>query len=62
MVIIDHKTGQVLACTGGLGEKTTSRSFNRATQSIRQTGSAIKPIALLAPAIDKKSHNSFNNI
>ena len=54
MVIIDHKTGQVLACTGGLGEKTTSRAFNRATQSIRQTGSAIKPIALLAPAIDKK--------
>lgn len=28
--------------------------MNRATQSIRQTGSAIKPIAVLAPAIDKK--------
>lgn len=41
-------------CTGGLGKKTESRTFNRATQSVRQTGSAIKPIAVLAPAIDKK--------
>lgn len=54
MVIIDHKTGNVVACTGGLGKKDKARSLNRATQSIRQTGSAIKPIAVLAPAIDKK--------
>ncbi len=54
MVIIDHQTGYIVACMGGLGEKTKARSFNRATQSIRQTGSAIKPIAVLAPAIDKK--------
>ena len=54
MVIIDHTTGEVLGCVGGLGEKTEARSLNRATQSIRQTGSAIKPLAVLAPAIDKK--------
>ena len=54
MVIIDHKTGSVLGCVGGLGTKKESRVFNRATQSVRQTGSAIKPIAVLAPAIDKK--------
>ena len=54
MVIIDHKTGQVLACVGGLGEKTTARGLNRATQSIRQTGSAIKPLAVLAPGIEEK--------
>ena len=54
MIIIDHKTGYVVGCTGGLGKKTTARSLNRATQSIRQTGSAIKPIAVLAPAINKK--------
>lgn len=54
MVIIDHKTGYVLGCTGGLGKKTSARPFNRATQSVRQTGSAIKPIAVLAPAINKK--------
>ena len=54
MVIMDHKTGQVLGCVGGLGKKTEARPLNRATQSVRQTGSAIKPIAVLAPAIDKK--------
>ena len=54
MVIIDHKTGHVVACTGGLGKKTEARPLNRATQSVRQTGSSIKPIAVLAPAIDKK--------
>lgn len=35
-------------------KKTTSRGFNRATQALRQTGSAGKPIAVLAPALDKK--------
>ena len=54
MVIIDHKAGYVVACCGGLGEKAESRPLNRATQSIRQTGSAMKPLAILAPAIDKK--------
>ena len=54
MVVINHKDGSVVGCVGGLGEKKDSRVFNRATQSIRQTGSAIKPIAVLAPAIDKK--------
>lgn len=54
MVIIDHKTGQVMGCVGGLGEKTTSRGFNRATQAKRQTGSAIKPIAVLGPALEEK--------
>lgn len=54
MVIIDQKTGYVVSCVGGLGEKTTARSLNRATQSVRQTGSSIKPLAVLAPAIDKK--------
>lgn len=54
MVIIDHNTGYVLGCVGGVGEKTVSRGFNRATQAKRQTGSAIKPIAILAPAIEEK--------
>lgn len=54
MVIIEHKTGYVLGCVGGLGKKDTVRPLNRVTQSIRQTGSAIKPLAILAPAIDKK--------
>ena len=54
MVIIDHKTGQVIGCVGGLGEKKDVRPLNRSTQSVRQTGSAIKPLSVLIPAIDKK--------
>ena len=55
MVVIDHSTGYVVGCVGGLGEKKTARGFNRATQAVRQTGSAIKPLAVLAPGIDKKN-------
>ena len=54
MIVMDHKTGNVLSCVGALGKKDISRPFNRATQSTRQTGSSIKPLAILAPAIDKK--------
>ena len=54
MVILDHSNGNVLACAGGLGEKTTYRGLNRATQSTRQTGSSIKPLAVLIPGIDRK--------
>ena len=54
MVIIDYKTGNVVGTVGGLGEKTESRGLNRATQSVRQTGSSIKPIAVVAPALQEK--------
>jgi len=53
MVIINNDNGQVVGCIGGIGEK-TPRGFNRATQAYRQTGSSIKPIAVLVPGIDKK--------
>lgn len=53
MVIIDNKTGYVSGCVGALREKTTIRGLNRATQSVRQTGSAIKPIADLIPGIEE---------
>ncbi len=52
MVLMDHKTGYVLACVGGIGEKTTTFGLNRATQSPRQPGSSIKPIAVLCPGIN----------
>lgn len=54
MVVMDYSTGNVLGIVGGMGEKKESRSYNRAIKSVRQTGSAIKPIAVLAPALDKK--------
>ena len=53
MVIIDYKTGYVVGVAGGLGEK-TGANLNRATQTTRQTGSSIKPIANIAPALEEK--------
>ena len=54
MVVIDQSNGFVLGCVGGLGEKTVSRGLNRATQSTRQTGSSMKPIAVVAPAMQER--------
>lgn len=53
MALIDYKTGQVVGIIGGLGQKTTALGYNRATQATKQTGSSMKPIAVVAPGIDK---------
>ena len=52
MVIIDHKTGQVVATMGGLGSDASTVGLNRATEAKKQTGSSIKPIACEAPALE----------
>ena len=52
MAIIDYKTGNVVGIAGGLGEKDTG-GWNRATHMRRQQGSAIKPIADVAPALEE---------
>lgn len=52
MVVLDPYTGEIKGIIGGLGQKTDTRGFNRATQAIRQPGSAIKPLGVYAPAID----------
>ncbi|MBR6505028.1 MAG: transglycosylase domain-containing protein, partial [Clostridia bacterium] len=52
MVIIDQSNGYVLGTVGGLGEK-TAFGLNRATQSVRQTGSSMKPIAVYGPALQE---------
>ncbi|MCI5892832.1 MAG: PBP1A family penicillin-binding protein [Clostridiales bacterium] len=52
IVIMDPSDGRVMAMAGGIGEKTSSFSLNRAVQSPRQPGSTIKPIAVYAPALD----------
>lgn len=52
MVVIDHKTGYVVGCMGGLGDDVDSNGLNRATQSARQPGSSMKPIASIAPALE----------
>lgn len=53
IVIMDHTTGQVVAVGGELGDKYAS-GWNRGTQMIRQTGSSIKPIVDVAPALQEK--------
>jgi penicillin-binding protein 1A len=52
MVVLDQHTGEVQALVGGR-EYTVQRSFNRATQAKRQPGSAIKPIVVYSPALEK---------
>lgn len=52
MVIMDYHTGEVKALTGGRGEKTINRGFNRAVDSARQPGSVFKVLAAFAPGID----------
>ena len=51
ITVMDPYTGAIVAVGGGMGEKTGSRVFNYATAR-RQCGSAIKPIAVYAPALD----------
>ncbi len=48
--IMDY-TGKAVAVAGGRGEKDADRILNRATHSLRQPGSAMKPIAVYAPAV-----------
>ncbi len=51
-VVIEQSTGYVKAISGGRGEKTASRTLNRATDVVRQPGSTFKVISSFAPAID----------
>lgn len=54
MVLMQQETGYVLAMCSDLNKSTmTFGYFNRATDAEKQTGSSMKPIAVLAPAIDK---------
>jgi len=52
IVVIDNTTGDVVALSGGVGEKDTFLSYHRATQAKLQTGSAQKPISAYAPAFE----------
>lgn len=54
MVIIDQYTGGIAGLYGGNGEKTGSRTYNRATGMQRQPGSTFKPLAVYGPALDLK--------
>lgn len=50
--LMDQYTGYVKVIVGGRGDKQTSRSLNRATDTYRSPGSTIKPLVDYGPAID----------
>ena len=52
MAVIDYKTGNVVGVAGGLGQKDAA-GWNRATHMRRQQGSAMKPLADIAPALEE---------
>jgi len=57
MVVMEPSTGKIKGIVGGRGKKEGSRVLNRATQSKRQPGSSIKPIAVYAPALEENVIN-----
>lgn len=50
---IDNETGKVVAIVGGRYQKNVGYTLNRAYQSPRQPGSAIKPLLVFAPALER---------
>ncbi len=52
MTLMDQSTGQVKALVGGRGEKSASRTLNRASDTTMQPGSTFKIITTYAPALD----------
>lgn len=56
MTVMDYK-GNVKGIVGGIGEKTSNRGFNCATDAKRQPGSTMKPMAVYSLAIENNVIN-----
>ena len=53
IVVIDNRTGDIVAVSGSVGEKTSYDATNHATEDDpKQTGSAMKPVAVYGPAFE----------
>jgi len=52
LTVMNQQTGEVVALVGGRGDKTASKTLNRATDTARQPGSTFKVLAAYAPALD----------
>lgn len=50
--VMDQETGHVVALVGGRGDKTASKTLNRATNITRQPGSCFKIVGCYAAALD----------
>lgn len=53
ITVVDNNTGAVVALAGGIGEKVGNRIWNRATSTLRQPGSSIKPLAAYSQALEE---------
>jgi len=51
IMIVDPKNGDILAVAGAIGEKSSNRIQNYATDVKRPSGSVIKPLSVYAPAL-----------
>ena len=52
IVIIDNATGDIVALSGGVGQKDVYFGYNRAESDKLQPGSSIKPLTIYAPAFE----------
>ena len=53
IVIIDNRSGDIVALSGGVGEKKVFDALSYATEAKLQTGSSIKPLTVYAPAFEQ---------
>lgn len=51
IAVVDNTTGDIVAISGGVGEKTQPLIWNRAINGL-QTGSSLKPLTVYAPAFE----------
>ncbi|MGN1298957.1 MAG: transglycosylase domain-containing protein [Candidatus Scatovivens sp.] len=64
MVLIDHKTGNVIASSGvkGAGEERTTKTrlgyMNYPKDLLKSTGSSMKPLSVIAPGLETGSINA----
>lgn len=62
--VVDNSNNRVVAISGGRSQPMNTYTLNRAFQSFRQPGSAIKPLIVYAPALENgyTSHSMVKNI
>ncbi len=53
LILMDSRTGDILAVAGAAGKKNGNHIQNFATQTLRPPGSALKPISVYAPALEE---------
>jgi len=52
IVVIDNRTGDIVAMSGGVGDEKVHDGQNRAVDSRLQSGSSIKPLTIYAPGFE----------